>query len=458
VIDRLAGLFAPPGMAGSTPSRSSVILLTQLRWTAVIGQLATIVIVSSVLKIRLPLAPLLLAPLLLMLINLSVAGLIQRRRAFSQRELFSALMIDVVALCWQLYHSGGATNPFTFLFLLQIVIGAIILEARWSWLVALNASLCMALLTFHYEPLELPAPYAANPFRLYILGSLFCFVLAAVLLIVFVVRLDRNRRESDGQLAALRQQAAEEDHIIRMGLLASGAAHELGTPLSSISVILGDWSREPAIAGDPDMAADLADVRRELTRCKTIVSGILMSAGEVRGVDPAATGVRAFIEDIATEWRLRMAGELRILDRVDDDVAIIADPGLRQIIGNVIDNAVEVSPDLVVIEAWLEGERDRNASQKGAKRPVPGEGRQLVLTVSDRGPGFAPEMLGRVGQPYASTKGRDGGGLGLFLVVNVIRKLGGAVTVENRQGGGASVQLSIPLATLALDNGEPSEA
>jgi two-component system sensor histidine kinase RegB len=106
----------------------------------------------------------------------------------------------------------------------------------------------------------------------------------------------------------------------------------------------------------------------------------------------------------------------------------------------VVDNAAEVSPDLVVMEAWLEG---------GA------QGRRLVLTVNDRGPGFAPEMLNRIGQPYASTKGRDGGGLGLFLVVNVIRKLGGAVSVENRPGGGASVQLAIPLATLTLD--EPGE-
>lgn len=439
MIERLEGflaasVFEPGRGGGGSPSRSSVILLTQLRWLAVFGQLGTIVIVSAVLEVRLPLAPLLMAPLLLMVVNLAVAALLKRRRSFSQRELFSALMIDVAALCWQLYHSGGATNPFTFLFLLQIVIGAIILDARWSWIVAVNACLCMILLTFRYVPLQLPSAYADDPFHLYIYGSLFCFVLAAVLLIVFVVRLDRNRRDSDAELAAFRQQAAEEDHIIRMGLLASGAAHELGTPLSSISVILGDWSREPLIAGDPDMAADLADVRRELARCKTIVSGILMSAGEVRGIDPAVTGVRAFIEDIAEEWQGRFAGELRLVDRVDQDVTIIADTGLRQVIGNVIDNAVEVSPELVVMEAWLEGES---------------EGPRLVLTVSDRGPGFAPEMLGRIGQPYASTKGRDGGGLGLFLVVNVLRKLGGTVSVDNQPGGGASVQLTIPLATLA---------
>ncbi|MFD2135097.1 ATP-binding protein [Novosphingobium resinovorum] len=356
--------------------------------------------------------------------------------------MFSALMIDVVALCWQLYYSGGATNPFTFLFLLQIVIGAIILEARWSWLVALNACLCMALLTFFYEPLQLPDRLAGDHFHLYIYGSLFCFVLAAVLLIVFVVRLDRNRRESDARLADYYQQAAEEDHIIRMGLLASGAAHELGTPLSSISVILGDWSHEPTIRDDPDMAADLADVRRELERCKTIVSGILMSAGEVRGVDPAVTTVRGFIDDLAEEWRTRIPGELRVIDRMAGDVEIIADPGLRQIVGNVIDNAIEVSPDLVLIEVWLEGGRCPESGTAGhadRKRP-------------------RPRLRARSAAPHRPAlyldQGARRGGLGLFLVVNVIRKLGGAVSVENRETGGASVQLAIPLATLALEEQE----
>jgi two-component system sensor histidine kinase RegB len=435
-MERLIALFAPPGLPRGSASRANVILLTQLRWTAVFGQLATIVIVSQGLGVKLELAPLLLAPLLLIVVNLASASVVLRRRDFTQGVLFSALMVDVIALCWQLYHSGGATNPFTFLFLLQIVIAAVILDLRWSSLVAINACLCMLLLTYFYVPLQLPARYAQHPFELYIYGSLFCFVLAAVLLIVFVARLDFTRRESDAKLAALRQQAIEEDHIIRMGLLASGAAHELGTPLSSISVILGDWARQPGIADDPDMAADLADVRRELARCKNIVSGILMSAGEMRGVDPAVTTLRGFLGEILEEWRARMPGELRFIDRIAEDRSIVSDPGLRQVIGNVIDNAVEVSPDLVVIEASVE-----HGSEHG----------RLVLTVSDRGPGFAADMLPRVGQPYASTKGRDGGGLGLFLVVNVIRKLGGKVAVDNLADGGARVQLAIPLATLAYE-------
>ncbi|NWM54803.1 sensor histidine kinase, partial [Escherichia coli] len=102
---------------------------------------------------------------------------------------------------------------------------------------------------------------------------LICFALIAVLLVLLITRIARNLREGDAERAAIRQRAAEEDHIVRMGLLASGAAHELGTPLSSLSVILGDWQRMPRIAADRDLAQDIADMQAEVARCKTIVSG-----------------------------------------------------------------------------------------------------------------------------------------------------------------------------------------
>ncbi|WP_413465095.1 ATP-binding protein [Novosphingobium profundi] len=425
----LMHLMAPPPATRSESWRN-VYLLMQLRWIAVIGQLVTIVGVAQLFAVRLPLGPLLLAPLFLIVLNFTIAGVLARRTSFPQPELFSALLIDVGVLTWQLYHSGGATNPFTFLFLLQIVIGAVILEKQWSWAIAAIASLAVFALTFVYIPLELPAEHLDNPFGLYLLGSLFCFILTAVLLVVFVIRLDRNRRDSTSALAELQQQAAEEDHIIRMGLLASGAAHELGTPLSLLSVVLGDWARLPRIADDPELSEDLGAMRTELERCKTIVGGILMSAGEMRGVNPAVTTVRAFFEDLLAEWDARSEGELRFLDEIGEDIVIVADPGLRQVIGNVIDNAQEVSPQLVVLALERRGE-------------------DIIVTVTDRGPGFTPEMLARVGQPYSSTKGRPGGGLGLFLVVNVVRKLGGQVQVANLDAGGARVRLTLPLAALA---------
>lgn len=412
-------------------SRGNMELLVQLRWVAVAGQLLTIAVTGFSIGIPLPLPQLVAVPVLLALMNLATSAFANTRQGYSYLELLGALMLDVEALSWQLYFTGGATNPFIFLFLVQIMIGAILLPARWSGIVALIACCDVAFLTFNFRPLDLPAGLIATQFQLHLLGSLACFVLIAMLLVYFVVRMDRNQRESTAALAALRQQAAEEQHIIRMGLLASGAAHELGTPLASVSVILGDWARAPALQENPDLAEDIATMQAELARCKGIVTGILMSAGEVRGEAPAVTSMRAFLGEIVADWQSRTTTPIAFLDRFGEDVPIVADPALRQVIGNVVDNALEVSPQGIAIAA-------RRAEDA------------LEITVRDRGPGFSPELLEGFGRPYASTKGRDGGGLGLFLVVNVLRQLGGQVQVANPDEGGALVTLSIPLSALAF--------
>jgi len=406
-------------------------LLMQLRWLAVLGQLLTIWIAHHYIGVRLPLAQLVAVPAMLALMNVLTWALGRHRSGYSYLELLGALMLDVEALSWQLYFTGGATNPFIFLFLVQIMIGAILLPARWSWIVALVACCDVAFLTFDFRPLDLPPAYAGQHFQLYMIGSLSCFMLIAALLVVYVVRMDRNQRSSSAALATLRQRAAEEQHIVRMGLLASGAAHELGTPMASMSVILGDWAHHPAIADAADLAEDLADMQAELQRCKGILSGILMSAGEVRGENPTVTTLRGFLQDIAQDWQARTTTPITLHDALGEDMDIVADPALRQVIGNVVDNALEVSPKGITLVARRDGD-------------------WWQIAVRDQGPGFAPDLLPHIGRPYMSTKGRDGGGLGLFLVANVLRQLGGRMMVDNLPEGGAVVALSIPLSALAF--------
>jgi two-component system, sensor histidine kinase RegB len=108
---------------------------------------------------------------------------------------------------------------------------------------------------------------------------LISFVLDAALLFVFVTRITRNLRERDARLATLKQQTAEEDHIVRMGLLASGAAHELGTPLASLAVILGDWRRMPVIASNPELLQEVEEMQAAVKRCKSILTGVPIVSG-----------------------------------------------------------------------------------------------------------------------------------------------------------------------------------
>ena len=411
-------------------SARNMALLIQLRWIAVVGQLVTIWFVSHVLGIPLPLTRLVAIPALLALVNFATMVMSNEREGYSYVELIGSLMLDVLALTWQLYLSGGTSNPFTFLFLLQIAIGAILLPPNWSWVIAAIAILSVTLLSIRSVPMALPDPLRTDPLRLYLDGSFLCFCLIAMLLVFFVIGIDRNRRQSDAALAELRQRAVEEDHIVRMGLLASGAAHELGTPMATISVLVHDWFSHPAIAGQTDLIEDLETLETELRRCKSIVGGILLSAGEARGENPEVISAATFVRDFVNEWRARSERPITLVDGILHDMPIVADPALRQVIGNVIDNALDVSPQGVEVIAAL---------QDG----------QLVLAFRDRGPGFAPDMLARLGRPYASTKGRPGGGLGLFLVFNVVRTLGGRVDIRNRPDGGAEVRLEIPLKAIA---------
>jgi two-component system, sensor histidine kinase RegB len=427
-----AGITSAPLSTDDATNRKNMALLIQLRWTAVIGQIGTIAFVDLWLGIALPLAP--MAALICALVVLNVVSLVwvRHRAEINNRELLVALMLDVGALTGQLYLSGGASNPFTSLYLLQVTLGAILLDARSTWSLVALTCVSFAWLTISYRPLALPQQSFSDPFSLHIAGMFVGFVLNAVLLVVFMARINRNLRERDAHLAALRQHAVEQDHIVRMGLLASGAAHELGTPLASLSVILSDWRRMPALAADSEIVDDLAEMEVSLQRCKSIVTGILVSAGQARGEGSSPTTLITFLTALVDEWRnARSASSLHFLNLFGADLAIVSDVTLKQAIFNVLDNALEVSRD------WIEFTVER-------------DGDSLVLSISDRGPGFAPKMLAQLGKPYQSSKGRPGGGLGLFLVVNVIRKLGGVVTAQNHRKRGATVKVTLPLSSFAI--------
>jgi two-component system sensor histidine kinase RegB len=353
---------------------------------------------------------------LLALVNLATLVLSIGRRGFSYIELLGSLMLDVSALAWQLYQTGGGTNPFAFLFLLQIVIGAILLPPRWSWIIAALAGCDATFLTFFFQPLTLPDVYEGVHFQLYLIGSLLCFLLIGSLLVFFVGRIDRNRRASDARLAALSQRAAEEDHIVRLGLLASGAAHELGTPLASMSVILGDWAHHPSVKQDSDLAEDVALMQGELKRCKAILSGMLISA--------AKSGAR-------TRRSPRSAPSSMISSRTGASA-----PLPHRLHRHRRGHRHRRRPRAASGAQQHRRQCHRRLTHRHHHR-ARSDRDWLSIVTTDDGPGFAAQVIDQIGKPYVSTKGRDGGGLGLFLVVNVARKLGGRLKVENREEGGA---------------------
>ena len=420
------------GNVGSAAGHKNMRHLIQLRWIAVVGQVTTIATVSWGFGVKLPVVYMLEVLACLIAFNLASHLRWHERRKVTNNQLFLALLVDVISLTAQLHLSGGITNPFVFLYLLQVILSAVLLEVWSTWSIVAITSVCLTGLALFSLPLPLPLDYRNGVFSLYVQGMLICFLLNAALLVTFITRISANLRAGDAEVANLRQVAAEKEHIVRMGLLASGAAHELGTPLATLSVILGDWKRMREVSANPAMLEDLEEMEIQLKRCKSIVSGILLSAGEVRGESSSRTTIGTFLDELVAEWRATRPGAaLAYANRIAADVPVVFDAALKQMIGNILDNASEASPDWLSLEADLRGD-------------------MLVLTVTDAGPGFDAATLAEFGKPYNSSKGRPGGGLGLFLSVNVARTLGGTVSARNRGEGGAVVQISFPLSSLMV--------
>lgn len=428
---------APERRAG----RANLRQLIELRWLAVGGQLATVLVVHAALGIVLPWAEMLSLLGILVVFNLFSLWRNRLTQPVSQLELCIALLVDVGVLTGQLYLAGGSDNPFIYLYLLQVAVASVLLRPAYLWAVVLSTLTGFVVLTQWHRPLQIDPTTPTSLSPNYLGGLLLCFLLNVGLLTVFIVRINRNLRQRDAELAELQQRAAEEVHIVRMGLLASGAAHELGTPLATLSVILGDWAHMAPFAGEPELREEIEEMQQQILRCKAIVTGILMSAGEMRGEAPTLTTLHTFIDELAVRWRTtRPQSELQVHRQDLADVEIVSDSALQQVIGNLLDNAAEAAP-----------------GTRLHLRAICEDGETLRISVLDRGPGFDPERLKHLGEPYQSSKGQPGRGMGLFLSVNVARTLGGRLEAHNVDTGGAEVVLTLPLASL-LPRKSPPDA
>lgn len=427
----LLALTLRPSLAvsGRTPiavTAENMRQLIQLRWIAVVGQLLAILAAHHGLGVPLPLTEMLGVVALLAAANILFASSL--RRVIVRGELSLSLLLDMMALTAQLYLSGGSGNPFISLYLLQVVLGAILLPPIVAGMLTGSACGFYALLSVHSLPLILPKRLDTASADLMLIGRWLSFAMVAVLLVMFIARISRNLRARDRYVAELGQRATEEEGIVRMGLFASGAAHELSTPLSSLSVLVADWQRLPAFRDDPAVSQELEEAKAEIKRCKGIVSDILRSAGQIRGEAMESVHARAFVEELAEAWndQHRWASvEFSIASL--GEAWIPAEPALRQAIWSLLENAVEESDGLVTVEGGVDGDR-------------------VFIVVLDRGPGFTEDQLPHVGQLNQSTKG-PGHGLGLFLAGNVARQLGGMLQAANREGGGAALTLYLPLAS-----------
>lgn len=416
-------------MSPAEPHRLSSIRrrLAMLRWWLLGGLLLAVLSAPTFLDIALPLAPLLAVLLLLAGFNIAAqrgAG----NTDFGMAELAGQLTVDLVGMGVLLYLAGGATNPLVSLLLLPVAVAALSLPGAW---VAGIAGMAVGLYSFlMLYSLPLPIADVERATRLHLGGMWLTFVVSAFLVAWFVTRMTASIRARDAQLSAVREDALRDAQVVALGQLAAGAAHELGTPLATMSVLAGELAQDARLPADA--RADIDLLRRQIAVCKEIVGGLTRKAGIERAGAARGVAVDAWLEGLLARWRTLwpQASCTFAMPRDIGAVPLVAaDAALEQALTNLLNNAAKVAPQgMCLAVAW--------------------DGQGLSITVQDRGPGFPAEILQGCGAE-PSPAHADGCGIGLWLTRAAVERQGGRLRLANGPTGGAAT-IELPLTFLSV--------
>lgn len=401
--------------------------LRRLRWTAVIGQTATVLGTVWLLKVPLPLAPVFVCIGLTALSNLALQW-VAPGRGEAVPVLTAVMAVDVLLLTALLHFTGGPHNPFTSFYLVHVALAAVALPLRQALFIAIECSAGFSLLFLGHPNLPRPGDELCGvgpnlPLSLHLRGMQVAFVLTAACVVGFAGRLQQALRRGEQALAQARTDAAQHERFAGLATLAAGAAHELGTPLGTIQIAASELARAATRhPDDSELAEDAALIREEVTRCRLILDRLAHQAG-----DPAEA---LTLSDVISEVQSRFAPQSLQVRSTDAPERVVAPrQALVQALASLVKNGLDASSpsDNVQLETVRSGE-------------------SVEFRVTDQGEGLSAEARQHAGEPFFTTKPPGSGvGLGLFLVRMLSQRMGGDFDLTPLPAGGTRAILRLPL-------------
>jgi len=365
----------------------------------------------------------------LLLINIITGWWLYSKKPVTDNTLILQLIIDVAAFTSVLYFTGGASNPFGWFYLVPIFIAATLLPGRAIWLITGLSIIGYTLLMFFYMPITENSSHDMHMqhnagFLEHIIGMWLGYMVTALLVAYVVSRMANSLRERDHDLAQARENALRDERLVALGTLAAGTAHELGTPLSTIAVIVKEMQDMKGLEHSSDY---LKIIREQVDRCKSALTTLSQSAGEELITGGKMLTVQQYISQIIEQWQLqRPSTKLELASDLNNITAqILAEQTMTQALFNILNNAADASPEGIIFKA------EQNEDQ-------------ISITVMDNGSGLDSMIQTHAGKQTYTSKDQ-GLGLGLFLAHASIERLGGEIYLSNREQGGASVKVILPL-------------
>ncbi len=435
--DTVTALRLPPLPA--TRGRVRLRTLSNLRWLAIGGQSAALFIVYFAFGYRLPLMACAVAIGISALLNVALAFRYPPSHRLTNREATTYLAFDVLQLAALLYLTGGIINPFALMFLAPVVIAAATLDLGNTLILGGVALVSVSVISIVHKPLPWESEGALDLPLLYQAGIWASLVIGIGFTSIYAWRIASEGARMSAGLAATQLALSRQHRLAALGALATAAAHELGTPLGTIAVVARELER--ALPENSPEADDVRLLRAQAERCRGILARL--ASPEAMLVATARLPLGALLDDIAHPYR----GE-----DVDIDVEIEGGapqpqvwcaPELLHGLGNIIENAADFARTRVCVHARFDSG-------------------QLRIVVEDDGPGFAPEILERIGEPYITSRPshhalgeseigpgaelgeHEGMGLGFFIAKTLLEQTGGNLNVVNLDKGGARVSIVWP--------------
>ena len=356
-------------------------------------------------------------------------------RPIGNNELFLHILVDVVFLVLLLFYTGGIGNPLISYLLVLLAVAATLLPRRHVNSFALGS---IVIYTF-FLLLDLSAEQdmmgmsgsAVSTFELHLVGMWVIFVVSAILITVFISAMAIAVREREHHLAEARENELRNEQLVAIGTLAAGTAHALGTPLSTMSVILNDLDElEQDQLGGDSVRQDIGLLREQVGRCKHSINQLIRyyhkdnpGAREELGLGRFAADIKDYILNVHPSAKVDFAMD------ASSDTPLQIEPSLRHAVINIIENGIKAARREVLVNYAP----DREDSGK------------LLISVKDDGPGIPAEVLERIGEPFVSRR-KGSMGLGIFLANAALRRAGGSIEMFNEQGGGATTLIRLPLA------------
>jgi len=406
--------------------------ILRLRWLAALGQLTAIFVVARGLEFDVPVIACVAIVGISALLNLALQIAFNPMQRLEPVYAAALLALNIVELAALLFFTGGLQNPFSFLFLGPVLISATVLPIRLTVAIGLLAVACASALVFFHLPLPWDSddPLVLPP--IYLLGVWLSIVLAIGVTSLYAFQATEEARKLSDALAATELVLTREQHLTQIDGLAAAAAHELGTPLSTIFLIAREL--EKTVQDNGHLTSELKTLREQAQRCRDILAKItqLSSSGAPFDRMPLSTLIE---ESVAPHRDFGVAIKVRLAVAATREPVGARNPAILYGVGNILENAVDFARSTVEVNAWWNSDT-------------------VEMVISDDGPGIAPDMLKRIGEPYLSRRrgadeaqtGRTGLGLGIFIARTLLERTGAKVSFTNRifPDHGAVVQIVWP--------------